>query len=77
MGKHMGFAAMDPELQRKIASKGGKSAHLRGNAHEFTSEEAKEAGSKGGLKVSQDRNHMVEIGRRGGLTRKKKQQGES
>jgi len=43
-----GFASMDEEKQREIASKGGKAAHEKGTAHEFTSEEAREAGSKGG-----------------------------
>ncbi len=43
-----GFASMDAEKQREIASKGGKAAHEKGNAHEFTSEEAREAGRKGG-----------------------------
>ena len=43
-----GFAAMDPKRQREIASEGGKAAHLSGNAHQFTSEEAREAGRKGG-----------------------------
>lgn len=43
-----GFASMDPEKQREIASKGGKAAHESGQAHEFTSEEAREAGRKGG-----------------------------
>src|SRR5215218_2472059 len=43
-----GFASMDPERQREIASEGGKAAHESGNAHEFTSEEAREAGRKGG-----------------------------
>ncbi len=43
-----GFASMDEEKQREIASKGGKAAHEKGNAHEFSSEEAKEAGKKGG-----------------------------
>ncbi len=43
-----GFASMDPEEQREIASKGGKAAHQKGTAHEFTSEEAREAGRKGG-----------------------------
>ena len=40
-----GFASMDPEKQREIASEGGKAAHASGNAHEFTSEEAARAGS--------------------------------
>ena len=43
-----GFAAMDPEKQRRIASEGGKAAHQSGHAHEFDSEEAKRAGQKGG-----------------------------
>ncbi len=43
-----GFASMDDEKQREIASKGGKAAHEKGTAHEFTSEEAAEAGRKGG-----------------------------
>jgi hypothetical protein len=40
-----GFASMDPDRQREIASEGGKAAHASGNAHEFTSEEARKAGS--------------------------------
>ncbi len=43
-----GFASMDPEKQREIASKGGKAAHEKGTAHEFDSNEAREAGRKGG-----------------------------
>src|SRR5438034_5942186 len=43
-----GFASMDPDKQREIASKGGKAAHAKGTAHEFTPEEAREAGRKGG-----------------------------
>lgn len=39
-----GFASMDPQRQREIASEGGRAAHASGNAHEFTSEEAREAG---------------------------------
>lgn len=42
-----GFAGMDPEKQRLIASAGGKKAHALGKAHKWTSEEAKEAGKKG------------------------------
>ncbi len=44
-----GFASMDPAKQREIASKGGKAAHQKGTAHEWTSEEAREAGRKGGM----------------------------
>ncbi|MBV7537722.1 KGG domain-containing protein [Duganella sp. sic0402] len=40
-----GFASMDPERQREIAAEGGRAAHASGNAHEFTSEEARQAGS--------------------------------
>ncbi|MBD6616777.1 stress-induced protein [Komarekiella sp. 'clone 1'] len=61
-----GFASMDEDKQREIASKGGQAAHEKGTAHEFTSEEAREAGQKGGEAVSQDREHMAEIGREGG-----------
>jgi general stress protein YciG len=43
-----GFASMSPEKQREIASKGGRAAHLKGTAHEWTSEEARSAGRKGG-----------------------------
>ena len=41
-----GFASMDPQRQREIAAEGGRAAHASGNAHEFTSQEAREAGSK-------------------------------
>jgi uncharacterized protein len=44
-----GFASMNPAKQREIASKGGKAAHQKGTAHEWTSEEAREAGRKGGM----------------------------
>jgi general stress protein YciG len=40
-----GFASMDPQKQREIASEGGKAAHASGNAHEFDSEEARRAGA--------------------------------
>lgn len=86
-----GFASMDEDKQREIASKGGKAAHEKGTAHEFSHEEAVEAGReggrvahekgtahefsheeaveagrKGGETVSKDREHMSEIGRKGG-----------
>ncbi|HAZ49966.1 MAG TPA: stress-induced protein [Cyanobacteria bacterium UBA11369] len=67
-----GFASMDQEKQREIASKGGKAAHEKGTAHEFTPEEAREAGRKGGEAVSQNREHMSEIGRKGGESSRKK-----
>jgi general stress protein YciG len=44
-----GFASMDRHKQREIASKGGKAAHVKGTAHEWSSEEAREAGRKGGM----------------------------
>lgn len=44
-----GFASMSPQRQREIASLGGQAAHRSGRAHEFTSDEAREAGRKGGL----------------------------
>lgn len=47
--KPRGFAAMDPEKVRAIASKGGKAAHVMGTAHQFSSDEAREAGKKGGI----------------------------
>jgi uncharacterized protein len=47
-----GFASMDPQKQREIASKGGKASHESGNAHEWTSEEAQAAGRKGGRNSS-------------------------
>lgn len=64
-----GFAAMAQEKQRAIAAKGGRAAHLKGTAHEFTREEARAAGHKGGSLVSRDRAHMAEIGRQGGRAR--------
>lgn len=64
--RNRGFASMNSERQREIARKGGKAAHEKGTAHEFTSDEAREAGRKGGERVSADRSHMSRIGRRGG-----------
>ena len=52
-GRGRGFAGMDAEQQRRIASAGGRAAHASGHAHEFTSEEAREAGRKGGEVRSQ------------------------
>jgi uncharacterized protein len=64
-----GFASMDPARQREIASKGGRAAHEKGTAHEWSSDEAREAGRKGGVTVSRDRAHMAAIGREGGESR--------
>jgi general stress protein YciG len=57
---------MNPEKQREIASKGGQAAHRKGTAHEFTPEEAREAGRLGGKTVGENRDHMAAIGRKGG-----------
>jgi general stress protein YciG len=67
--QNRGFASMDDDKQREIASKGGQAAHEKGTAHEFDSQEAREAGRKGGEAVSKDREHMSEIGREGGEAR--------
>ena len=68
-----GFAAMNEQQQREIASKGGQAAHQKGTAHEFDSEEARRAGQKGGEAVSRNRVHMAEIGRKGGESRQSAQ----
>jgi general stress protein YciG len=65
-GDGRGFASMDGDKQREIASKGGKAAHEKGTAHEFSAEEARAAGKRGGQAVSQNREHMAAIGRKGG-----------
>lgn len=49
-----GFASMDPQRQREIASQGGRAAHEKGTAHEFSSEEARAAGRKGGQARSEN-----------------------
>jgi len=53
-----GFASMDRSKQREIARKGGKAAHLKGTAHEWTSEEARMAGRKGGMASHKRRKPM-------------------
>src|SRR5262249_23612191 len=63
---------MDAAKRREISRKGGQMAHMKGTAHEFTSTEARAAGRKGGGAVSRDRAHMAEIGRKGGLHRRKR-----
>lgn len=57
---------MSPERRREVAARGGKAAHEQGTAHEFTTDEAREAGKKGGQIVSRNRAHMARIGRTGG-----------
>lgn len=72
-----GFAGMDPERQREIASMGGKAAHEKGTANEFDSETAREAGRKGGKASHGNRSSnndfgglgAEEAGRRGGEAR--------
>ena len=54
-----GFASMDRAKQREIASKGGKAAHQKGTAHEWTSEEARDAGRKGGIASHQRRREQA------------------
>ena len=54
-----GFASMSPEKQREIASKGGRAAHTKGTAHEWTSEEARSAGRKGGMISRGGRGRLV------------------
>jgi general stress protein YciG len=74
-----GFASMDLQKQREIASKGGKAAHEKGTAHEFDASEAREAGRKGG-KAAHERGtaheftseEAREAGRKGGQARSKK-----
>lgn len=58
-----GFAGMDPERQRAIAAQGGRAAHQKGTAHEFSPEEAREAGRKGG---QASRNNRSTAGSRDG-----------
>jgi uncharacterized protein len=54
-----GFASMDRLKQKEIASKGGKAAHQKGTAHEWTSEEAREAGRKGGMASHRRRKELT------------------
>jgi general stress protein YciG len=59
----------DSDEASRAGQKGGQVAHEKGTAHEFDSDEASRAGQKGGKAVSQDREHMSEIGRKGGESR--------
>lgn len=65
-----GFAVLDAERRKEIARLGGKTAHKNGNAHRFNPEEASMAGKKGGATVSENRDYMADIGRRGGLAKR-------
>ena len=71
----LGFASMDPNRQKEIASKGGRAAHAKGTAHERSRDEARNAGKKGGEIVSRDRAHMASIGREGGGARSRNRRG--
>lgn len=72
MGRLRGFAAMDKDKLRAISSMGGQVVQSMGLAHQFTSEEAREAGKKGGAKVSANRKFMSRIGKLGTKARKVK-----
>ena len=56
-----GFASMSPEKQREIASRGGKAAHRKGTAHQWSSDEARNAGRKGGQISRGGRGRIVEV----------------
>lgn len=64
-----GFAAMTADKRAEVSRKGGRAAHASGRAHQWCRAAAKEAGAKGGRKISQDAAHMAAIGRKGGLAR--------
>jgi uncharacterized protein len=57
-----GFASMNADKQREIASKGGRAAHEKGTAHEWTREEAREAGRKGGRMTHRRRSSAPDSG---------------
>ena len=67
-----GFASLDTEQRQRIAQMGGKRAHELGHAHRFSSEEAHKAGVLGGKSVSQNVEHMRQIGQRGGRKSKRR-----
>ena len=56
-----GFASMSPEKQREIASKGGRAAHEKGTAHEWSADEARAAGRKGGQISRGGRGRLVSV----------------
>lgn len=67
--KARGFAAMEPDRHKEIASMGGKESHRRGVAYKFTQEQARAAGKLGGKKVASIPGHMAELGRLGAKAR--------
>lgn len=68
--RKQGFALLSPDARREIARRGGMASQSAGTRHRFTSEEARQAGRLGGASISQDREHMAEIGRRGAAARR-------
>ncbi len=62
-----GFAGWDPEKLRDVSRQGGRAAHQAGKTHQYTPDEARQAGRKGGRVISRNRDHMARIGRLGGL----------
>lgn len=68
--KPRGFAAMAPDTHKAICSKGGRTAHQLGVAHEFSSAEASAAGRRGGKKVASVPGYMAELGRKGAKARR-------
>ena len=64
-----GFARMNKEKLRRIASEGGIAAQNSKTANRFTSTTARKAGKVGGFRIAQDRDYMTELGRRGGLAK--------
>lgn len=64
-----GFASMSKEKRSAVASRGGKTAHKLGRAHVFSFTEAQAAGRKGGKLISQNTQHMSQIGSAGGIAR--------
>jgi len=69
------FGTMDPDKQRRIASKGGKTAQRMGRAHKYTSKSGSEAGKRGGaaLVSAHGTEHMARIGRLGAEARLRNQ----
>lgn len=65
--KKRGWAALTPEQRTELARKAGKASQASGNAHRFDSDEAREAGKVGGASVSQNREFMSQIGKKGGV----------
>ncbi len=70
--KPIGFATMTPEKRQAIASMGGRASHAKGTSHKWTSETARLAGRKGGMKAAAIPGRMAEVGRLGGLAAKQK-----